>query len=220
MSLIEKGYGIHSHITTNDMKKYREDIKVIFQALSFIALYIAISMIDNPVGAIISGGVWFFVWSLNIYDIIKYRNQKSQDEIRFPTQNDSYSKMTSLSLGCMLIIGMIIWIALLTEFTFIPIVGLIAGLLILINGIIYLPKGQIKLENSKLISFGLKEEIELSKIESINIDRNQITIRKEKNSTIKLDRLELNKKWTSKISEFLYEKLNTEEVKITCGNTI
>ncbi|WP_109620415.1 hypothetical protein [Sediminitomix flava] len=202
------------------MKKYREDIKVIFQALSFIALYIAISMIDNPVGAIISGGVWFFVWSLNIYDIIKYRNQKSQDEIRFPTQNDSYSKMTSLSLGCMLIIGMIIWIALLTEFTFIPIVGLIAGLLILINGIIYLPKGQIKLENSKLISFGLKEEIELSKIESINIDRNQITIRKEKNSTIKLDRLELNKKWTSKISEFLYEKLNTEEVKITCGNTI
>ena len=202
------------------MKKYRDDIKTIFQVLSYIALYFVISMIDNPIVAIISGGFWFFVWSFNIYDKIKYRNKKYQDEIRFPTQNDSYSKMTSLSLGSMFTIGMIIWITLMTEFTFIPIIGLIAGLLILINGIIDVPKGQLKLENSKLKSIGIKEEIELSTIESINIDSNQITIRKEKSSTIKLDRLELNEKWTSKISEFLNEKLNTEEVKITCGNTV
>ncbi len=202
------------------MKKYRADIKTIFQVLSYIALYFAISMIDNPIIAIISGGFWFFVWSFNIYDKIKYRNKKYQDEIRFPTQSDSYSKMTSLSLGSMLTIGMIIWITLMTEFTFTPIIGLIAGLLILINGIIDVPKGQLKLENSKLKSFGIKEEIELSTIESINIDSNKITIHKEKSSTIKLDRLELNEKWTFKISEFLYERLNTEEVKITCGNTV
>jgi len=202
------------------MKKYRDDIKTIFQVLSYIALCFAISMIDNPIVAIISGGFWLFVWSFNIYDKIKYRNKKYQDEIRFPTQNDSYSKMTSLSLGSMLTIGMIIWITLMTEFTFIPIIGLIAGLLILINGIIDVPKGQLKLENSKLKSIGIKGEIELSTIESINIDSNQITIHKEKSSTIKLDRLELNEKWTSKISEFLNEKLNTEEVKITCGNTV
>ena len=202
------------------MKKYRDDIKTIFQVLSYIALYFAISMIDNPIVAIISSGFWFLVWSFNIYDKIKYRNKKYQNEIRFPTQNDSYSKMTSLSLGSMLTIGMIIWITLMTEFTFIPIIGLIASLLILINGIIDVPKGQLKLENSKLKSIGIKEEIELSTIESINIDSNQITIRKEKSSTIKLDRLELNEKWTSKISEFLNEKLNTEKMKITCGNTI
>ena len=202
------------------MKKYRDDIKTIFQVLSYIALYFAIIMIDNPIVAIISGGFWLLVWSFNIYDKIKYRNQKYQDEIRFPTQNDSYSKMTSLSLGSMLSIGMIIWITQMTEFTFIPIIGLIASLLILINGIIDVPKGQLKLENSKLKSIGLKEEIELSEIESINIDSNQITIRKDKNSTINLDKLELNEKWTSKIAEFLNKKLNTEEVKITCGNTV
>ena len=162
------------------MKKYRDDIKTIFQVLSYIALYFAISMIDNPIIAIISGGFWLFVWSFNIYDKIKYRNQKYQDEIRFPTQNDSYSKMTSLSLGSMLTIGMIAWISLMSESTFIPIVGLIASLLILINGIIDVPKGQLKLENSKLKSIGLKDEIELSTIESINIDSNQITISKEK----------------------------------------
>ena len=202
------------------MKKYRDDIKTIFQVLSYIALYFAISMIDNPIIAIISGGFWLFVWSFNIYDKIKYRNQKYQDEIRFPTQNDSYSKMTSLSLGSMLTIGMIAWISLMSESTFIPIVGLIASLLILINGIIDVPKGQLKLENSKLKSIGLKDEIELSTIESINIDSNQITISKEKSSIIKLERLELNEKWTVKISEFLNERLNTEEVKITCGNTV
>lgn len=201
------------------MKKYRDDIKTIFQVLSYIALYFAISMIDNPIVAIVSGGFWLFVWSFNIYDKIKYRNQKYQDEIRFPTQNDSYSKMTSLSLGSMLTIGMIVWISLMTKFTFIPIVGLIAGLLILINGIIDVPKGQLKLENSKLKSIRLKDEIELNTIESININSNQITILKEKNSTVKLDRLELNEKWTAKISEFLNERL-TEEVKITCGNTV
>jgi hypothetical protein len=202
------------------MKKYRDDIKTIFQVLSFIALYFLFIMIDNPIVAIISGGFWLFVWSFNIYDKIKYKNKKFQDEIRFPTQNDSYYKMTSLSLGIMLTIGMIIWITLMTEFTFIPIVGIIAGILILINGIIDVPKGQLKLENSKLKSIGLKEEIELSAIESINLDSNLITIRKDNNSTIKLDKLELNEKWTSKISDFLNEKLNTDEIKITCGNTM
>ena len=202
------------------MKKYRDDIKTIFQVLSFMALYFTISMIDNPIVAIISGGFWLFVWSFNIYDKIKYRNKKYQDEIRFPTQNDSHFKMTSLSLGSMLTIGMIIWISLMTEFTFIPIVGLIAGLLILTNGIIDVPKGQLKLENSKLKSIGIKEEIELIAIESIYIDNNQITIHKANNSTIKIDSLELNEKWTSKISEFLNKKLNTEEVKITCGNNV
>jgi hypothetical protein len=202
------------------MKKYRDDIKTIFQVLSFIALYFLFIMIDNPIVAIISGGFWLFVWSFNIYDKIKYKNKKFQDEIRFPTQNDSYYKMTSLSLGIMLTIGMIIWITLMTEFTFIPIFGIIAGILILINGIIDVPKGQLKLENSKLKSIGLKEEIELSAIESINLDSNLITIRKDNNSTIKLDKLELNEKWTSKISDFLNEKLNTDEIKITCGNTM
>jgi hypothetical protein len=202
------------------MKKYRDDIKTIFQVMSFIALYFLFIMIDNPIVAIISGGFWLFVWSFNIYDKIKYKNKKFQDEIRFPTQNDSYYKMTSLSLGIMLTIGMIIWITLMTEFTFIPIFGIIAGILILINGIIDVPKGQLKLENSKLKSIGLKEEIELSAIESINLDSNLITIRKDNNSTIKLDKLELNEKWTSKISDFLNEKLNTDEIKITCGNTM
>ena len=202
------------------MKKYRDDIKTIFQVLSYIALYFSISIIDNPIVAIISGAFWLFVWSFNIYDKIKYRNQKYLDEIRFPTQNDLYHKTTSLSLGSMLTIGMIIWISIMTELTLIPIIGLIAGLLILINGIIDVPKGQLKLENSKLKSIGLKEEIELSEIESINIDSDQITILKEKNSMIKLDKLELNEKWASKISEFLNERLNTEKVKITCGNTV
>ena len=185
-----------------------------------MALYVSISMIDNPVVSIISGGFWLFIWTFNIYDKIKYRNQKYLDQIRFPTQNDLYHKTTSLSLGSMLTIGMIIWISIMRELTFIPIIGLIAGLLIFINGIIDVPKGQLKLENSKLKSIGLKEEIELSEIESINIDRNQITIRKEKNSKINLDKLELNEKWTSKIAEFLNKKLNTEEVKITCGNRV
>ena len=84
------------------MKKYRDDIKTIFQVLSFIALYFLFSMIDNLIVAIISGVFWLFVWSLNIYDKIKYRSKKYPNEIRFPTQNDSYFKITSLSLGGML----------------------------------------------------------------------------------------------------------------------
>lgn len=202
------------------MKKYREDIKTIFQVLSYIALYFAISMIDNPTVVIICGVFWLFVWSFNIYVKIKYRNKKYPNEIRFPTQNDSYFKMTSLSFGSMLTAGMLIWTILMTEFTFIPIVGIIAGLLILINGIIDVPKGQLKLENSKLKSIGLNDEIKLNTIESINIDCNRITILKEKNSTIKIDRLELNEKWTAKISDFLNEKLNTDKIKITCSNTV
>ncbi|MEL6631997.1 MAG: hypothetical protein AAFQ83_11025, partial [Bacteroidota bacterium] len=106
-------------------------MKTISQVLSFLALCLLIGMIDNPVVAILSGIFWLFVWTYNIYDKVNYRNKKYQNEIRFPTQNDSYFKITSLSLGCMLTIGMVIWIALMTEFSLIPVVGLIAGLLIL-----------------------------------------------------------------------------------------
>lgn len=200
-------------------EKYKDDIKIIFQVLSYLALYFMISRVDNPIVAIIAGGFCFIVWSFNIYDKIKYRNKKYLNEIRFPTQNDSYFKITSLTLGSMLTIGMIIWITLMKEFSFIPIIGLSAGLLILINGIIDVPNGQLKLENLKLKSIGMREEVELRIIKSIDIDSNQIIIRKENNSTVKIDKLQLNKKWTFKISKFLKDKLSTEEIKITCENT-
>jgi hypothetical protein len=202
------------------MKKYRDDIKTIFQVLSFIALYFLFSMIDNLIVAIISGVFWLFVWSLNIYDKIKYRSKKYPNEIRFPTQNDSYFKITSLSLGGMLTVGMIIWLTLMTEYTLIPVFGLLAGILILINGIIDVPKGQLKFDNSNLKLIGIKEGVEISDIRYINIDNDMITVHKDKDSSVKLDRLELNEKWISKISDFLKLKLNNDEVKITCGNTM
>jgi hypothetical protein len=177
-------------------------------------------MIDNPIVAIISGVFWLFVWSLNIYDKIKYRSKKYPNEIRFPTQNDSYFKITSLSLGGMLTVGMIIWLTLMTEYTLIPVFGLLAGILILINGIIDVPKGQLKFDNSNLKLIGIKEGVEISDIRYINIDNDMITVHKDKDSSVKLDRLELNEKWISKISDFLKLKLNNDEVKITCGNTM
>ena len=195
------------------MRKY----KTIFQVLSYIALYFSVSMMNNPTVVFMSGTFCFFVWSFNIYDKVKYRSQKYQDEIRFPTQNDSYFKWSSLILGSILTFGMIIWITLMTEFTFAPIIGLIAGLLILTNGIIDVPKGQLKIENSKLKSNILKDEIEITEIETIKINANQITISKSKNSIIKVDGLELNKKWISKITMFLDKKLNIDGLKITCG---
>jgi len=196
------------------MNKYKDDIKTIFQVLSYIAFYFMISMIDNPILATISGAFWLFVWSFNIYDKIKYRKKKDQNEIRFPTQNDSYFKITSLSLGTMLTIGMIIWLTLMTEFKFIPFVGLIAGILILINGIIDVPKGQLKFDNSRLKLIGIKEGIEINDIQFITIDNDKITIHKDKDSSVTLDRLELNEKWISKISDFLKLKLNNDKVKI------
>ncbi|MEL6627086.1 MAG: hypothetical protein AAFO96_06170 [Bacteroidota bacterium] len=195
-------------------------MKTISQVLSFLALCLLIGMIDNPVVAILSGIFWLFVWTYNIYDKVNYRNKKYQNEIRFPTQNDSYFKITSLSLGCMLTIGMVIWIALMTEFSLIPVVGLIAGLLILTNGIIDVPKGQLKFDNSKLKLTGVQDGIELNDIQSINIDSDKITIHKESDASIKLERLKLNENWIGKISAFLSERLHSDKVKITRSHTV
>jgi hypothetical protein len=120
----------------------------------------------------------------------------------------------------MLTVGMIIWLTLMTEYTLIPVFGLLAGILILINGIIDVPKGQLKFDNSNLKLIGIKEGVEISDIRYINIDNDMITVHKDKDSSVKLDRLELNEKWISKISDFLKLKLNNDEVKITCGNTM
>ena len=202
------------------MKIYKEDIKTIFEVLSYIAILFMFIMIDNEI-MVVSGGILSLTfWSFNIYDKLQYRKHEFSNEIRFPTQNDSYFKVTSLTLGSLLIIGMIVTLLVMKEFSYLPIFGLIAGILILINGILDLPKGILKIENSTLKINRLIDGIELNEIHSINVNSNQIVInKKEEDAMIKLENLLLNEKWISIVIGFLNLTLETENIEITCGNS-
>ncbi|WP_196890129.1 hypothetical protein [Aureivirga sp. CE67] len=196
------------------MKKYKEDIFTIIQLVTFILAWFAFAQIDNPIFAIFSGVFWIFLWSRNIYYKIQYRKNKLPDVIRIPTQNDNYYKTTSLSFGVMLIVGMSFWIYYANELIFIPIFGLVSGILIFINGIIDIPKGEIKIENSELKIHGIKDKILINSINSIQIENDRLVINKGENSIVKLDKLELDKDWNTKIIAFLNKNLNTEEIDI------
>ena len=153
-------------------------------------------------------------WSINIYDKLKYRRDKKPNEIRLPTQNDAYSKMTSLSLGIMLIIGSIVWLLLMTDFTFMPILGLLGGGLILINGLIDLPKGLLKIENFNIKLFGIKKGILISEIKLIEMLNDKLTIYDNQNYKITIDKLELNEEWFEKTEDFFKNNLDMEQIEI------
>lgn len=203
----------HGRIVTKiKMKQYKDLIKTILQALTYLALLFL--FYNNPIVAIFIGAFWLFVWSFNISDKIQYRRKKYPNELRFPTQNDSFFNTTSLIIGFIAVTGSLAWIIRMSEFSFTPIILLLAGLLISINGLLDLPKGKLKIENLSITLQGVKGEISVADIRSIAVLTERLTILSNDNKQLRLGNLELTDQWIAKIEAFLKLHLNTENIEI------
>jgi len=86
--------------------------------------------------------------------------------------------------------------------------------LILINGLIDLPKGRLKIEQFKLKLAGQESEISLSKVGLVEIKEDALTIKSVDEELLKQDKLELSETWQKSIAGFLEQHLSKEKVKI------
>ncbi|MEZ4888424.1 MAG: hypothetical protein R3E32_27095 [Chitinophagales bacterium] len=199
-------------MNTRKIRKHKENLIKLLILIGFFTSLFS----DNPITNV------FFVFFLGIvlvygvYDKIRYRQGKYPNEIRYPTQNDTYYKVTSLTLGTIVILGAVIWLVLTTELIFIPYIGLVMGGLVLANGILDFSNGKLKIENKHLDLLCDDKPIEIEEIESIYLLPNQLIVLGVNGKKITQTGLKLDEKWAVKIEEFL--KQNTDNQKYEIRN--
>ena len=89
------------------MKKYKDDLKTIFQVSTYILISMSFVTMDNPILSYTFTGLFTVSMAYELYSKMQYRKGKA-NYVLFPTLNDLYSKMTSITIGLMAITASII----------------------------------------------------------------------------------------------------------------
>jgi hypothetical protein len=173
------------------MKKYKDDIKTIFEVLTYGLIYMSIATIDNPIVSYLYLGLWIVYWTYNLYAKFQYRKGKT-DYILFPTQNDKYYKTTSITLGIIAILLCIAGIIWTKSFNYYLIIAVTIGLLVFLNGLFDLPKGMLKIKTNEMSITGLKNKIDLRQIKEINIYKERLLLTNIYNDMLRVDNLDID----------------------------
>jgi Ca2+/Na+ antiporter len=183
------------------MKNYREDIKTIIEVLTFGLVYLSISTIDYPIFSYLFLVLWITYWVYNLYEKFRYRSTNTT-YVLFQTQNDEYSKVTSIVLGLMILVLSIVAMIWASITILYPIIGVAIGLLVFLNGIFDLPKGRIEFQDDLIYVNSLDIKMDRRKLKEINIYKERILItniygeiKKITNLNISVDSAELIKRY-------------------------
>lgn len=201
-------------------QKNKEDVDTALLVGGYILVGIFSVYFDVPsfgIVGIVIGGV---IYSIRIYDKLQYRRGEYPNEIRFPTTNDEFYKITHLLLGSVIMILAIVWLIRMEEFTIDSIVLLVLGALLLTNGLLYLPGGKLAADERVVTLRGSSEGIHLSDIESIQISGGKVTIRGSQQDRIMLDGLELTNEWFTDIKAFLEPYVDPERIEIVRDDSV
>ncbi|MFT4522178.1 MAG: hypothetical protein ACI8ZN_001118 [Bacteroidia bacterium] len=182
-----------------------------------VALFILVGLFRffENINPLIGWGTAILLMSFRLYRKYSFRRNINPSEFRLPMQNDIFLKSSLITIGSLLFVGLVIWIIVRNELNLVPIAGLIIGGLLVANGILELPSGILKIQNSMLI-WNETEEIVLKDIKSIKIGRKRITFFDINNQQIKLEVLELDGEWMSHTLDFLTQNVTDYQIGIKC----
>lgn len=199
------------------MKTDKKDIRTIIELLTLGLLYLCSSMVDSPVFSYLFLVIWVVYWTYNLYQKVQYR-KGTTDYVLFPTQNDEYSKVTSITLGT--IILALSTLPFLYEQPLNPymVIGLAIGLLILLNGIFDLPKGRIQLERSMISISGIENEIDQRELKEIGIYNDHLTLTNINGEVQRVGQLNLDAKAAESIDKYI--SIHKRNVDLTTVNNV
>ena len=157
------------------MKKYTNDIKTILEVLSFMLIFLGVQEINNPVLSFVCIGLAMAYWGYNLYAKWEYRKGKA-DYIHIPTQNDQFAKTTSVTLGLIVLAISSVAIVWTKSVNYKEVLGLAIGSLVLLNGLLDVPKGRMKVETNELRISGLNKAMDVRQLKEITIYRERILL--------------------------------------------
>lgn len=195
------------------MKNHKNDFAIIFNVLAYFLICVIFSTIDNPILHFVLSGLWITYLSYNLYYKFQYRKGKS-DYIVFPTQNDQYSKITSITLGPAIFILSVSAIAWAKSDDNYAIIGVMIGLLIFLNGLFDLQKGFMKIKSNFLIISGVKNNLDIRLLREIKIDKERIILTNIYDETSRVENLAISPDSAELIERYISERKNHIELTI------
>ena len=165
---------------------------------------------------------WIVFILLSIYEKMKYKKGKRTRQLRIPTNNDDYNRITPFIFGGILSVGGILALKYFESERIMWTLLFVTGILSLISGFLFIPSGIIETKNNEL-SFengSQKKSIGIEKIKNIDLKENEIILYEKNEKVHYINHMNLNESDYISILEFLKDKLKSEiEIK-TFGNTV
>jgi len=176
----------NENISPTPMKKDTADTRTIV-----LMIFVVLIVLRTPITSYIVFGLCLVYLAYNLYSKIQYRQGKT-DYLLFPTKNDSFVKITSLTLGLIIFSIGIIYIIWTKNFNPYAFAGMAIGLLQFLNGLFALPKGRMKIEAHKLVISDLEDKLDLRQLKEINIYQERILLTNIYDETERVDHLAID----------------------------
>jgi Ca2+/Na+ antiporter len=192
------------------MKKYKADIKTIFEVLIFLIISVSLPSLNNPYFAaifLVFGGLY---WLFSIYSNIKYKKGDA-NYILIPSENDDPQKVGNLVFGIVIFtisLGFVFWQKSVNNYS---LIGLVVGLAKFISGIIHLPNSKLKIENNIVSLTGLKADLDIRQLEIITINNNTIILTNIYNETSIAQYFNINMNSAEKIENYIITRYKGNE---------
>lgn len=195
------------------MKKYKEDLKTIFEVAFFIMCYMAFAVIRIPALSYISLGILIVYWVVDLYSNIQYR-RGTANYIHFPTMNDAFSKFSLILIGIIILSLNILSIVQPNRFSDYAIPGIIAGFAVLLKGIISLPNGHLKISEGRIAVSHLRKTIEQRDLKEIHISKEQLLLVPIQGEIKRIPNLDLDSKSAQLIHDYISNHQTNPELLI------
>lgn len=138
--------------------------------------------------------MWIPLLGIEVYRSIKYLTNKSENEIRLRSNNDSYLNMVPFILEVLICLYSIVSFFIDENEKMISIFFIILGILLILQGIFIIPSALIKKEKKNLYFENGKQKhfIEIEQIESILFTKNDLRFKIKDDTSYFFQHLELN----------------------------
>lgn len=156
--------------------------------------------------------IWIVFILISIYEKMKYKKGKRTDQLRIPTNNDDYNRITPFIFGVILSVGGILALIFFESEKIMWTLLFVTGILSLISGFLFIPSGIIETKKNEL-SFengSRKKSIRIEKIKNIDLKENEIVLYENNDKVHHISHMNLNKSDYKNILEFLKNKLKSE----------
>lgn len=136
-------------------------------------------------------GLWIVYLIYNLYSKLQYRKGNA-NYILFPTINDQFFKITSLTLGLIICALSVVAIVCIPDIGLYGAFGILVGVLVFFNGIIDLPNGMMKIDGNEMNIAGVDGKIDIRQIKEVSIYKDRIVVTNIYNENQRLGNLEID----------------------------
>ena len=187
------------------MKKYGKALTQTAWTLLIVFLLIGVSKIKNPyfLYIVLTGAVIF--WVCNIYIKAKYRRGNA-DYLLIPTANDQYYKLSAIIIGVLILAVSVTAIVITEGINNWETMGIIIGVLLLLNGLLSLPGAVVKVDKNRLEISGLKEEKALEHLNNITCYNHALVIENIEGEKTQINNLNLDQKTVKLVKAYLEKR--------------